>query len=97
MRQGGIDLHDQNPADVLEPGWSHTAVGRANANLPGRCDLHTGHGQNRHALPYLLIAAIASAPYTLPCYLTHGRGDIPALIPAEAGTRFSDPPGGMQG
>ena len=30
------------------------------------------------------------------CYLPRGRGDIPALTPAEAGTRFSDP-GGMQG
>jgi len=30
------------------------------------------------------------------CYLPPGTGDIPALIPAEAGTRLSDP-GGMQG
>ena len=30
------------------------------------------------------------------CYLPPDRGDIPALTPAEAGTRFSDP-GGMQG
>jgi len=30
------------------------------------------------------------------CYLPPGRGDIPALNPAEAGTRLSDP-GGMQG
>ena len=30
------------------------------------------------------------------CYLLPGRGDIPALTPAEAGTRLSDP-GGMQG
>ena len=30
------------------------------------------------------------------CYLQPGRGDIPALTPAEAGTRLSDP-GGMQG
>jgi len=30
------------------------------------------------------------------CYLPPGRGEIPALTPAEAGTRFSDP-GGMQG
>ena len=29
------------------------------------------------------------------CYLPTGRGDIPAFIPAEAGTRFSDP-WGMQ-
>jgi len=29
------------------------------------------------------------------CYLTPGRGDIPTLTPAEAGTRLSDP-GGMQ-
>jgi len=36
-------------------------------------------------------------PYgTTQCYLPPGRGDIPALTPAEAGTRFSDP-GGMQG
>jgi len=26
------------------------------------------------------------------CYLPPGRGDIPALTPAEAGTRLSDPP-----
>jgi len=31
-----------------------------------------------------------------PCYLPPGRGDIPALTPAEGGTRLSDP-GGMQG
>jgi len=30
------------------------------------------------------------------CYLPPGRGDIPALTPVEAGTRFSNP-GGMQG
>ena len=30
------------------------------------------------------------------CYLPPGRGDIPALTPAEAGTRLSDP-GRMQG
>jgi len=30
------------------------------------------------------------------CYLPPGRSDIPALTPAEAGTRLSDP-GGMQG
>ena len=30
------------------------------------------------------------------CFLPPGRGDIPALTPAEAGTRLSDP-GGMQG
>ena len=30
------------------------------------------------------------------CYLPPGRGDIPALTPAEAGTQLSDP-GGMQG
>jgi len=30
------------------------------------------------------------------CYLPPDRGDIPALTPAEAGTRLSDP-GGMQG
>jgi len=29
-------------------------------------------------------------------YLPPGRGDIPAITPAEAGTRLSDP-GGMQG
>ena len=27
------------------------------------------------------------------CYLPPGRGDIPALNPAEAGTRLSDPGG----
>jgi len=30
------------------------------------------------------------------CYLPPGIGDIPALTPTEAGTRFSDP-GVMQG
>ena len=30
------------------------------------------------------------------CYLPLDRGDIPALTPAEAGTRLRDP-GGMQG
>ena len=30
------------------------------------------------------------------CYLPPGRGDIPAVTPAEAGTQFSDP-GVMQG
>ena len=30
------------------------------------------------------------------CYLPPGRGDVPALTPAEAGTRLSDPEG-MQG
>jgi len=34
-------------------------------------------------------------PWITQCYLPPGRGDIPALTPAEAGTRFSDP-GGMQ-
>ena len=36
-------------------------------------------------------------PYRIiQCHLAPCRGDIPALTPAEAGTRFSDP-GGMQG
>jgi len=36
-------------------------------------------------------------PYEITlCYLPPGRGDIPALTPAEAGTRFSDHRG-MQG
>ena len=36
-------------------------------------------------------------PYRIAqCYLPPDRGDIPALTPAEAGTRLSDP-GGMQG
>ena len=36
-------------------------------------------------------------PYEITqCYLTPGRGDIPALTPAEDGTRLSDPRG-MQG
>ena len=36
-------------------------------------------------------------PYgIIQCYLPPDRGDIPALTPAEAGTRLSDP-GGMQG
>ena len=30
------------------------------------------------------------------CYMPPGRGDIPAITPAEAGTRLSDPRG-MQG
>ena len=35
-------------------------------------------------------------PHATRCYLPPGRGDIPALTPAEAGTRLSEP-GGMQG
>jgi len=36
-------------------------------------------------------------PYAITqCYLPPDRGDIPALTPAEAGTRFIDP-GGMLG
>ena len=36
-------------------------------------------------------------PYVITqCYLPPGRGDIPALTPAEAGTELSDP-GRMQG
>jgi len=34
--------------------------------------------------------------YITQCYLPHGRGDIPAFTPAEAGIGFSYP-GGMQG
>ena len=30
------------------------------------------------------------------CYLSPGKGNIPVLTPAEAGTRLNDP-GGMQG
>jgi len=30
------------------------------------------------------------------CYVPPGKGDVPALTPAEAGTQFSDP-GGMHG
>jgi len=32
-----------------------------------------------------------TAPELMPCRIKPGSGDIPALIPAEAGTRFSDP------
>jgi len=36
-------------------------------------------------------------PYRITqCYVPPDRGDIPAVTPAEAGTRLSDP-GGMQG
>jgi len=36
-------------------------------------------------------------PYSITqCYQPPGRGDIPAVTPAEAGTWLSDP-GGMQG
>ena len=39
----------------------------------------------------------AHMPYGITqCYLPPDRGDIPALAPAKAGTRLSDP-GGMQG
>jgi len=31
------------------------------------------------------------------CYLPPGRGDIPALTPAKAGTRLSDPGGDLVG
>jgi len=31
------------------------------------------------------------------CYLPPGRGDIPALTPAEAGTRLNDPGGSVVG
>jgi len=42
-------------------------------------------------------AAGTHVPYGITqCYLQPGRGDIPALAPAEAGTLFSDP-GGMHG
>jgi len=44
-----------------------------------------------------LTAMETHMPYRIiQCHLAPGRGDIPALSPAEAGTRFSDP-GGMQG
>jgi len=37
-------------------------------------------------------ATVTHMPYGITqCYLPLGRGDIPALTPAEAGTRFSDP------
>jgi len=42
-----------------------------------------------------LTATGTNVPYGITqCYLPPDRGDIPALTPAEAGTRFSDP-GGM--
>ena len=44
-----------------------------------------------------LTATGTHVPYGITqYYLPPGRGDIPAVTPAEAGTRFSDP-GGMQG
>ena len=44
-----------------------------------------------------LTAAGTHMPYGITqCYLPPDRGDVPALTPAEAGTRLSDP-GGMQG
>ena len=46
----------------------------------------TCHTATRTRIPYGITQ----------CYLSPDRGDIPALTPAEAGTRLSDP-GGMQG
>jgi len=50
--------------------------------------------------PQRLAPELSHTPYAMigvtQCYLPPGRADIPALTPAEAGTRFSDP-GGMQG
>ena len=44
-----------------------------------------------------LIATGTHVPYGITqCYLPPGRGDIPALAPAKAGTRLSDC-GRMQG
>ena len=41
-----------------------------------------------------LTATGTRVPYGITqCYLPPGRGDIPALTPAEAGTRLSDPRG----
>ena len=46
---------------------------------------------------YSLTATGTHVPYGITqCYLPPGRDDIPALTPAEAGTRFCDP-GRMQG
>ena len=44
----------------------------------------------------LLQRSTAHAYGITQCYLPPGRGDTPALTPAVAGTRLSDP-GGMQG
>ena len=42
----------------------------------------------------LQLASVTHMPHGITqCYLPSGRGDIPSLTPAEAGTRFSDPGG----
>jgi len=53
---------------------------------------------NRYgSLQPCLTAMKTHMPYGITqCYLPPGRGDIPALNPAESGTQFSDPRG-MQG
>ena len=45
-----------------------------------------------YQLATCLTSTGTPVPYgIIQCYLPPGRGDIPALIPAEAGTRISDP------
>ena len=45
---------------------------------------------------FVTILTGTHVPYRITqCYLPPGRGDIPAVTPAEPGTRFSDP-GGKQ-
>ena len=54
-------------------------------------------GKRSRAVSNSLAATGTHIPYGITqCYLPPGRGDISTAIPAEAGTRFSDP-GGMQG
>ena len=63
--------------------WQFGCTFRGTACIVSFSTCHTATGTD---MPYGITQ----------CYLPPGRGDIPAFIPAEAGTRLSDP-GEMQG
>ena len=62
-----------------------------------RCDTSKSIRIQLSSQDTCLTATGTHVPYGITqYYLPPGRGDIPAVTPAEAGTRLSDP-GGMQG
>jgi len=64
--------------------------------LPRRCESKVKYTDTAVRSLTCHTATGTHMPYRITqCYLPPDRGDIPAFIPAEAGTRLSDP-GGMQ-
>jgi len=77
---------------LVNPSYIHCTVLHSCISTRFDCTLRYIRAQRYRVYSSLQLASpLQKLVRIAPCYLPPGRGDIPALTPAEAGTRFSDP------